>query len=300
MPYLRENFKIYNASAGSGKTFNLVKNYLIAILSSGNDQYKKVLAMTFTNKAAQEMKERVLKNLKAFSDGEASVMMAQVAEEINISKEEVAKKAKEVLKHILNHYSDFQIQTLDSFTNRIINTFKWDLNLPAQFETVLDTAPLLEEAVEKLLKEIDDEHLELKAILLDFAKNKIQEGKSWNIAYDLRNTVGSLLKEEEYDVLESLKASNIKDFKNLYQATAKERQKVIEQLKNIAENALQLITGNGLQKGDFKYGELMIFFQNVLEEKFEATAFDFAGRLEKSIQADNFLKISVDATEKSQ
>ena len=146
------SFQIYNASAGSGKTFTLVKEYLkILFQSPFNDSYKNALAITFTNKAVAEMKVRIIKNLKTFSDKnileEPTQMFKFICSELDKNPEQVHSKAKKILDSIIHNYAAFDISTIDKFTQKLIRTFAYDLQLPINFEVELDTDTLLSKAV---------------------------------------------------------------------------------------------------------------------------------------------------------
>ena len=129
------SFQVYSASAGSGKTFTLVKEYLRVLLQSENDNiFKKILAITFTNKAAGEMKERILNNLLDFSKGNVeNDMLRVIARETGQTAETIQHRAESALNNILQNYSSFHIKTIDSFTNKIIRSFAFDLGLPLDF-----------------------------------------------------------------------------------------------------------------------------------------------------------------------
>jgi len=149
-------FKIYNASAGSGKTFTLAKAYLkILIQSTSLDQFKSILAITFTNKAVGEMKERIVDMLKSFSSENSLVnphpMFVAICEELKIAPETLQTKSNRILKHIIHNYGAFDISTIDGFTHRVIRTFAHDLKLPINFEVELDQERLLNEAVDSLI-----------------------------------------------------------------------------------------------------------------------------------------------------
>ena len=102
----QSSFQVYNASAGSGKTFTLVKEYLKILLQSTDVfRFQKILAITFTNKAAGEMKERVMKNLPAFSEGEETDMSPMILQETFLNPELSQKRMIKILEAILNNYS---------------------------------------------------------------------------------------------------------------------------------------------------------------------------------------------------
>ena len=124
-------FQVYNASAGSGKTFTLVKEYLkILLRTSDPKKFQQILAVTFTNKAAAEMKERVIRNLRAFTKEDILVqkteMFEKLEEELSIKDTVLNRRAGKVLENILENYSAFNITTIDSFTHRLIRSFAFD------------------------------------------------------------------------------------------------------------------------------------------------------------------------------
>ena len=131
------NFTVFKSSAGSGKTFNLVKNYLkIALADTANPPqiYKRILAITFTNKAAGEMKERVIETLKNLTRSEKQeAMREKLCEELSVSSQELANRSSVLLNAILHNYFDFSIGTIDSFIHRVVRTFALDLRLPLNF-----------------------------------------------------------------------------------------------------------------------------------------------------------------------
>ena len=139
-------FDIYNASAGSGKTFTLVKDYLKIVLSSKKFlPHRHVLAITFTNKAVDEMKTRIIEALMAFASptilDHPDALFTQVVEELQNTPEEIHVKSKHLLSKILHNYAAFDISTIDKFTQKIIRTFAFDLKLPMNFEVELCGRP---------------------------------------------------------------------------------------------------------------------------------------------------------------
>ena len=157
------SFTVFRSSAGSGKTFTLVKEYLKIILKNPFE-FNHVLAITFTNKAAAEMKERILQALQALSPGnegrDNSVvlhLLPQLTAETGLSAEEVAQGASRALELILHHYSDFAIGTIDAFSHRIIRSFAFDFGLPVQFNVELEIEDLLIAVVDLLLDRVGND-----------------------------------------------------------------------------------------------------------------------------------------------
>jgi len=154
MPGYLKNFIVYKSSAGSGKTFTLVKEYLKLALYNKNNltsAYKAILAMTFTNKAASEMKWRIIKALKELSSDSNPLLSGLIADELRIEVPDLKQRAEFVLTDILHHYSDFSISTIDSFTHRIIRTFALDLKLPVNFQIETDSDAVFKKLFQFLL-----------------------------------------------------------------------------------------------------------------------------------------------------
>ncbi len=248
------SFKIYNASAGSGKTYTLAKEYL-SILLSTNDGFRRILAITFTNKAVNEMKDRILNSLFEFSQPHSleqpSPMFTALLNELNLTPLELNQKSKYTLKKILHNYAFFDVSTIDKFTHRLIRTFAKDLKLPQNFEVVLDTSLLLDEAVARLINKAGTDP-QITKVLIDFALEKIDDDKSWDIALDL-NKVGKLLFDENNAKhLQQFADKNIDDFLEL-QKKIKQKIEILrsEILKNSSQ-ILAIIDENGLEFSDFK------------------------------------------------
>ena len=149
-------FSLYDASAGSGKTYTLTKEYLKILFNSPtNDAYKKILAITFTNKAVEEMKSRIIDNLYDFSKENTSeksmLLLKDIAKETGLSIATIKEKAKAIIKNIIHNYAAFGISTIDKFTHKVIRAFAQDLNLPANFEVSLDVARIIKASAFLLL-----------------------------------------------------------------------------------------------------------------------------------------------------
>ena len=120
---MTEKFKIIDASAGSGKTFSLASNVILKILTGDQDSYKKVLALTFTNNSANEMKKRILEELKQISIEPSKSLVFQSSDlSKHFSKNSIKGKAKRILNKILHNFSFFQISTIDKFNHRLIRS----------------------------------------------------------------------------------------------------------------------------------------------------------------------------------
>ncbi|MEM7036604.1 MAG: UvrD-helicase domain-containing protein, partial [Bacteroidota bacterium] len=246
-------FQIYKSSAGSGKTFTLVKEYLKIVLAAP-DRYRNVLAITFTNKAAGEMKDRIIDELRALSLGEDGGMKAVLLEETAIEADEIQENAGRVLSLILHDYANFAVSTIDSFTYRLIRNFARDLDLPSKFDVETDTAALLARMVDQLMDTIGRDQY-ITEILIHFAEEKLKNESGWNVDRDISDVARELFKESSkthVNALHSLEDENFIDFINFI----RERKETYpEKVKVYAETAMALIQKGGLRVADFVGGK---------------------------------------------
>lgn len=262
------SYHIYNASAGSGKTYTLAKSYLKIILSkNATSNYREILALTFTNKAVNEMKERILSSLYDFGNvvdlDKAPPMFKDISKELDMEGVALQKKAKRTLKEILHNYAFFDIATIDKFTHRLIRTFAKDLKLPQNFEVILDTNLVLSEAVDRLVNKAGTDPA-LTKVLIAFALEKANEDKSWDITRDIFEMSQELLFKEKHEVaLAVLAQKKISDFSSLQSILKKKIATAEEKLKETAEKVLGLITENGLEFTDFRSSWFPKFMMDV-------------------------------------
>ena len=194
------NFKLYNASAGSGKTFTLIKEFLLLSLSSDYTNFKNILAVTFTNKAANEMKMKVLNNLKEIINDKtnSSDMKKILMEEIQIDENRLVKRAILLYDNILHNYSDLNISTIDAFAQKISRSFAKELNLPNQYKVLLDDEDLLDELIKRIDNKINKDDALLTKVLSQYIKYQVGEENSWHIESPIKSFVKKLLKEDAY------------------------------------------------------------------------------------------------------
>lgn len=200
---------VLNASAGSGKTYNLVRNYLVLLLRESADKADlgQLVAMTFTNKAAFEMKTRIIRDLNRLSNpGEKdAAYVAEIARLTGLKAAEVLKNAQLVLRKMLHRYEDFNVLTIDKFNLRLIRSFSRDLNLPEQFDIVLDEQAVLEKAVDELLSTIDKEaENRIYRLAVNFARTNLDEETNWNVRKALIDSAQILTDERSYQVIRKL------------------------------------------------------------------------------------------------
>lgn len=265
-------FTIYNASAGSGKTYTLVKEYLKVIFKSSSPlAFKTILALTFTNKAVAEMKERVIKTLQEFSDPyiltKSNHMFDSLVEELHIEPKTLHQKSNAILESIMHNYASFDILTIDKFNHKLIRTFAYDLKLPLNFEVELDTANLLSKAVDKLIDKAGTDD-ELTKILVDFAVEKADDDKSWDVSHDFNIIAKLLVNENDIPYIETLKGKSLEDFKTLKSQLSKSVALLEAEVVRDAQGVLDLIDNHGLQFNDFSNSYLPKHFQKLVDGDF--------------------------------
>jgi ATP-dependent exoDNAse (exonuclease V) beta subunit len=214
---------VLNASAGSGKTYNLVMTYLKLILGENRStqSFAHIMAMTFTNKAALEMKTRIISALDLLANpnresekeqNKAAQLANDVSRELGLEKASLQLKAKKGLKQILHQYEDFHVMTIDKFNLRLIRSFSKDLDLPADFNIVLDEDQVLEQVIDTLLDNLDAKSQQkLTRLVINYSKDKLDEQEGWNFQHDLQEFAKVLTNEKYFDVLDELLAGDYSD-----------------------------------------------------------------------------------------
>jgi ATP-dependent exoDNAse (exonuclease V) beta subunit len=242
---------VYKASAGSGKTFQLVAEYLKLLLKNPYN-YRHILAVTFTNKATNEMKNRVLGQLNKLAAGKDSDYISLLQQNSGLSEAEIRERSKRALKNILHDYNRFSISTIDSFTQRIIKAFNREMGISPQFTLELDNDILLEEAVDRLMQKVDTDK-QLRKWLVEFSKEKITENRSQRIEEDIKSLGRELFKEKfqlffpEGD--ESVYTrKNLNDFRKILNAIVAQYEAT---LKKKALEGVQKMEAAGLEVDNF-------------------------------------------------
>ena len=288
------SFKIYNASAGSGKTYALSKAYLKIVLSSPRS-FKRILAITFTNKAVNEMKKRILDSLFAFSKTmsikEASPLFIDVMNELNMTQEFLKTLSKTTLRELLHNYAFFDISTIDKFTHRLIRTFAKDLKISQNFEVVLDTDLLLDEAVSRVIAKAGED-MELTKVLMDFALEKIDDDRSWDIAFDLTKIGKLLFNESNVQHLKLLQEKDISDFNTLKDKIKFTLKKNEQNAIKIATETLDYIEQTGVDITDFPRQTLPNHFKKVKDGVFSPASL-YNNKLEENLISGKILKAKI-------
>ena len=254
-------FIICRAAAGSGKTYTLVRQYLQLAFSASESQLEQrfthILAITFTNKAANEMKERILHELDNMADhGTDSPMGADIAKQLELSDSTVRQYAATVRQAILHNYSEFAVCTIDSFMHRIVRTFAHDLNLPLNFDVYIEKDDLIQHAVDELMALAGTEgQEELTEMLCEFAESRMNEGKSYMLERELTELSEELFKEQAETFLEALRHIETGQFRTIQRQMVADNRKYERQLRDLGNEGLSIIAEAGLAVEDFYYGK---------------------------------------------
>ena len=222
-------FKTYNASAGSGKTTSLVIEYLSLCLLN-IEQFRHILAITFTNNATAEMKERIILYLKLFAHtpveqyhgGEKNVY-DKIAERCRSKRPELndpskmetfmREKSQQLLEAILYDYNNFSISTIDSFFQRIIRSFAYELHLNLNFNVEISLDELYEQAIDLLINKMSQENRELSQRIFSLIDKQMEENGRWRIEYSLTDILSEYIyKEQNYQALKALESLDRADF----------------------------------------------------------------------------------------
>ena len=295
------SIEIISASAGSGKTYTLVFHFLKTLLSKPTaDTFRKMIALTFTNKAVFEMKSRILKSLKEYSS-EAEIdktpqMVVDLCEALELSTAELAFRSRQALKLILQDYAAFEVVTLDRFTHRIIRSFARDLGLSLSFEVEIQQEQMLMQVVERIIDKAGSDK-EITPLLEQFTLQKMDDQLSWDISANLFEIAKLLLKENDRIPLQYvLSQSRVAfgrqhNFLKTYSNTCKEN------ISLIGIEVLGLIESKQLTQADFSRGALYKHFQKLKQLDFTRL---YENKLNENLEAEkNIYNKSLDSDKAS-
>lgn len=247
------NFLIYKSSAGSGKTYTLVKEYLKIVLNNPGE-FRHVLAITFTNKAAEEMKQRIIDKLKDLveeSDPELELTLRNEGVKSNIKL-----SAEIVLNNILHKYSWFSVFTIDSFLLRVVRSFSKELNLQLGYNIEIDTDAVMERITDELLSDIGI-NPELTSYLEEFVYRNMDDSKGWKIDRAIMKVGMEIFKERHWQQ-KLISSTNIYDDRDKIKNLIKELYHIVssfeQEMLSLSMQAQGLIEASGLKMADFAHG----------------------------------------------
>jgi ATP-dependent exoDNAse (exonuclease V) beta subunit len=239
-------FKIYKSSAGSGKTFTLVKYFLATCLSNEKtDSYQNILAITFTNKAANEMKERIISALNDLQKNDSELKRALI-HETGLDGNKLSQRASKTLHHILQNKSRLSISTIDKFLLSIIKAFRRELNLPFDFQTEVSEDLILDSAINKLYQKAREDK-KLYKILLDFASHKLEHDSNTYFQDLFDDIKFQLLKEGNADRFEVINKISLEEYHSIYKDLKKEKVELSKKVESLSQGVNKIIHSGGYE-----------------------------------------------------
>ena len=292
---MSQSLTIYKASAGSGKTFTLAVEYIMGLLQEGAErEFEKTLAVTFTNKATAEMKNRILETLYGLKMGleDAKSYMKAIMDrfkdaKIPITEEQVRLQAGKALTAILHDYSRFRVETIDSFFQSILRNMARELGLAANLQVEISHDEVIGSAVDSLIETMDQQP-EVAKWVLDYVREQLDSGDRWDIVKPLKSFAKNIFEEEyqQRSAEELAKISNadiVKDFKGKMQAIKKKAEKEIQEG---TDRLLQELPNNPIYDKISRVGDIESFLENMRDQYKEPS-----DSIQKKINGDeSFLK----------
>jgi len=253
---------IYRASAGAGKTHKLTGEYLMLLFSQPG-AFRRILAVTFTNKATDEMKTRIVQELYHLASGRTSDYIQLLSSAYSLTERQVREQARKILVAILHDYSAFNISTIDRFFQQTMRAFTREIGLQGGYGIEMDQELVLTEAIDNLLADLEKpESKDLLGWLLRFAEDKIEDGGGWSLRKDIMSLSREVFKES-YKAFSEEVGRDIAD-KQALNAYKNELYAIIRSVeaeaKRLGEEGVALLKQFALQPSDFKGGSRSPFF----------------------------------------
>lgn len=272
---MQNSYTVINASAGSGKTYALVQRLLMICLRYPNQQQsiRNILALTFTNKAANEMKERILTWLGNFSSEDftengdlKNIQKAFEQEGLKITIDELHIRAKKLLDYVLHNYSTLNIGTIDRFNSRLVRSFSYELGLAKNFNLEIEAEPFLIEAVDKMLDQIGENEV-ISESFMDYVDYSLENNERINLNKNLYDSAKEFVKDIHYEHLKNNKDFDSTNYENIKNTLRKEIVLHKKQAVELAEKSIELFRSRNIEIEDFAQGKNGIggFFTKVLD-----------------------------------
>ncbi|WP_294321736.1 exodeoxyribonuclease V subunit beta [uncultured Chryseobacterium sp.] len=272
---MQNSYTVINASAGSGKTYVLVQRLLMICLRYPNQQQsiRNILALTFTNKAANEMKERIITWLSNFSadnfaeNGDLKNIQKAFEEEgLKITIDELHYRAKKMLDYVLHNYSTLNIGTIDRFNSRLVRSFSYELGLAKNFNLEIEAEPFLIEAVDKMLDQIGENEA-ISNSFMDYVDYSLENNERINLNKSLYGSAKEFVKDIHYEHLKNNKDFDNTNYENIKNTLRKEISLNKKQAVELATQSIELFRSRNIEIEDFAQGKNGIggFFTKVLD-----------------------------------
>lgn len=260
--------KLMKASAGAGKTYNLAKTYIRILLQKKDDRfaYRKVLAVTFTNKATAEMKTRILNELYRLAQNPGtSPYVRDFVPSVVPTVRELGEVAGKVLSNILHDYSAFAVSTIDKFFQQTLKAFSREIGQFASYQVELDRDSLVAESVDRLLDSVTENDRVLLAWLKSNVLEQIENGGRYSVDANLMSVAKRIMSVERQDVLAAngMKADEMFTKERLSEIRKRCRQVITgfeQSVKCSAEQVLDALDSVGVNPADSNRGFLKALY----------------------------------------
>ncbi|QXU48562.1 UvrD-helicase domain-containing protein [Chryseobacterium sp. D764] len=291
---MQNSYTVINASAGSGKTYALVQRLLMICLRYPNQQQsiRNILALTFTNKAANEMKERILSWLGNFSAKDyaentdlKNIQKAFEEQGLKITIDELHHRSKKLLDYVLHNYSTLNIGTIDRFNSRLVRSFSYELGLAKNFNLEIEAEPFLIEAVDKMLDQIGENET-ISNSFMDYVDYSLENNERINLNKNLYDSAKEFVKDIHYEHLKSNKSFDDANYENIKNTLRKEIVLNKKQSAELAASSIELFKSRNIDIEDFAQGKNGIggFFTKVIDfYQQKRTGFPFPTTQEESV-----------------
>ena len=247
---------VYKASAGSGKTFTLASEYITLVVKNPQD-YKKILAVTFTNKATQEMKTRILSQLYGIAHKlpDSQAYYEQVLRKTGFPELTIRENAAEALSLLTHHYNEFRVQTIDAFFQSVLRNLARELNLTANLRIDLNDEQVEAQAVDELINSLEEGE-EVLTWIRDYIDKNIEDDKGWNVIGQIKdfgkNIFKDFYKEHKAELENRFREESF--FDDFIKDLRKIRKESPKKVKEQAGKVLQKISDAGVDTGYFIKG----------------------------------------------
>ena len=239
--------KILSASAGSGKTYQLAYKYVRDVVERP-ELYRAILAVTFTNKATEEMKSRILREIHILAAGERSNYLDKLCAELEMPEHAVRKQALRARTLILHDYSRFSVLTIDKFFQRIIRAFIKELGIDLNYNIELDHSSLLSRSADRLVEKIADD-ADLKRWMLEFVEERINDGVRWDMRGDLRSLGNEIFKERSKERTKLRKSKE--ELGKIVANIVADAERAKNYIKSLGQRSVDIIAEHGLSADMF-------------------------------------------------
>lgn len=254
---------IYKASAGSGKTYTLTKEYLRLVLRPGITP-RNILAITFTNAATADMKRKIVETLADLANGNYPDWQSLLEDSDNGSptkataeeEKKLRLRALHVLKSLLHTWQDFSVKTIDSFVQNLIKPFAFELGLPQNYTPGIEQEKLSEEITQRIIDNFGLPGMEAQTeFLRRFIEHQDEKGKSLKIFDKLQKVVSRLFSEGSFEAIESLKSIKTEQFTDIIARLKNQGDTLEKSVKDLLLQGQQIIEENNFSSSDFHEGQ---------------------------------------------